>query len=121
MNILKKKKKEKIVPTHSGKLDLTDKEQLVIKLINSISRVSGYSESAMKSDPDLKLIYWRKLALYILVKEFNWSEREAGRAFGRSEPMVIEAIDDMQKVRDTPGKAHLVVSPYNQVVHDLTL
>ena len=121
MNILKKKKKEKIVPTHSGKLDLTDKAQLVIKLINSISKVSGYTKNDMKESRHSGLIYWRKLALYILVKEFNWSEREAGRAFGRSEPMVIEAVEDLQKVRDTPGKTHLVVSPYNQVVHDLTL
>ena len=124
MNILKKtkkKKKEKKVPTHSGKLDLTNKREVVNKLMNSISKVSGYSEYELKKDQNIRLIYWRKLALYILVHEFKWTERAAGMAFGRSEPTVIGVVEEFNKIRSTPGKAHLVLSPFNQVVHDLTL
>tara|TARA_R100000995_G_scaffold37246_1_gene17061 strand:+ start:194 stop:535 length:342 start_codon:yes stop_codon:yes gene_type:complete len=110
-----KYKKETAVP------DLTNKKELMNALIKAIEKASGFSEYEIKKDTGRHLAWWKKIGMYVLVKEFDWTQRAAGLAFGRDHTIVSKAVKEFDEILATDGQRHKVLPYINQITHELTL
>jgi len=101
--------------------NLTNKKELMERLFKALSKASGYSEYELKKETQKHLTWWRKLGMYVLVKEFDWTQRASGLAFGRDHTIVSKIVKEFDEILDTEGQKHKVLPYLNLVIHDLTL
>lgn len=100
---------------------LFNKNDVVNRLLESISRHSGHTPDEIRNSREHKVSHWRKIAMYILVKEYKWTYESAGGVFGKKAPHAHISVADIKKKLNTEGQAHLALPYINHVTFDMEL
>ena len=100
---------------------LVNKNDLINRLLESISRHSGHTPEEIRNGSEHKMSHWRKIAMYILVTEYKWTYESAGGVFENKAPHAHISVADIKKKLNTEGQVHLVLPYINQVIFDLEL
>ena len=101
--------------------DLTNKKELMDALIKAISKASGHSEYEIRKTNGRELVYWKRIGMYVLHKEFDWTQRAAGLAFGRDHTLVSRTVTEFDEILETEGQRHKLLPYLNLIKHELTL
>lgn len=118
---VKNKKRRKYRKHKKDIPSLINRNDLVDKLIKSLSEMSGYSGNQLYEVKTHDASWWRRIAVYILVQEFEWTQEAAGKAFGISASavnQVLNKFDDMLK----KDEADIRLKPYlEKAINDVVL
>ena len=112
-----KPKKRKYRKRKSAIPQMHDKNRLVEALIDSLIKITGYTKKELYEDGSHDMSFWRRLAVYVLVTEFGWTQRSAGIAFGLSSPAVSLALDKFEQIVESEDRKHELL-PYLEKIVD---
>ena len=98
-----------------------DKNRLVEALVDSLTRITGYTKKDIYQNGAHDLSFWRRLAVYVLVTEFGWTQTSAGIAFGLSAPAVSLALDKFDKIVQSEETQHELLPHLERIIDDIVL
>tara|TARA_R100000700_G_C3155657_1_gene132994 strand:+ start:298 stop:666 length:369 start_codon:yes stop_codon:yes gene_type:complete len=101
---------------HSGDLD-----SLIDAMLKGASEMTGYSPDQLKKLKKNYIIRWRNIIIYTLVSEFGCNLEEVCDAFGQDKVLVGVALDDLEGIRATEGRRHLLLPYVNRLVDYIVL
>tara|TARA_B100001094_G_C18195858_1_gene810872 strand:- start:13435 stop:13797 length:363 start_codon:yes stop_codon:yes gene_type:complete len=109
------RKTKKDVPT------LINKNELIDKLIKSLSEMSGYTGKQIYETNTHDASWWRQMAVYILAQEFDWTQEAAGKAFGISAAAVNHTLNKFDNIL-AKDEADVRFKPYlEKAINDVVL
>jgi hypothetical protein len=101
---------------HSGDLDA-----LIDAMLKGASEFTGYSPDQLKNLKKNYITRWRNIIIYTLVSEFGCDLEEVCDAFGQDKVLVGVALDDLEGIRATEGRRHLLLPYVNRLVDYIVL
>jgi len=100
---------------------LINKNELIDKLIKSLSEMSGYTGKQLYETNTHDASWWRRVAVYILVDEFHWTQDSAGKAFGITAAAVNHTLNKFDTMLAT-DEADVRLKPYlEKAINDVVL
>jgi hypothetical protein len=100
---------------------LINQQELINRLLKSISNYSGFSEEYIKDGTEHLCSHWRKIGMYILVKKYGFTYENAGKVFGKKAPHCHIVVKEITKLLTTEGKKHLASPFVNKFTFDMEL
>ena len=109
-----RKRKTKIPQVHN-------KNELVDSLVDSLTRITGYTKKDIYENGTHDLSFWRRFAAYVLVTEFGWTQTSAGHAFGLSAPAISLATKKFDAIVESEERHHELVPHLERIIDDIVL
>jgi len=103
----------------STKLPLTNQKLIIARLLQSLSNHCGFDDEYIKDSTKHNASHWRKIGMYILVKQFGFTYEHAANVFGKKAPHAHVVVKEIKEKLETEGVRHEVLPYINQVMFDI--
>ena len=100
---------------------LKNRTEIVDALMVSLSKMSGFTKNDLYDGGGHELSWWRYRGVYVLVKEFLWTQKSAGTTFGLSSASVSGALDKLEAVLESAEKEHTLRPYIDKVIDEIVL
>lgn len=100
---------------------LENKRTLTSNLIASLAAHSGFSEEDIRKSRNHHQVFWRRLGIWILLKDYGWTHQAVADVFNTSPPNIFNSFKVIEKLLNDSTRRSSVLPYINKITDDLTL